>query len=229
MSQKVSNVKIEESWKNVLMNEFEQPYFQSIKSFLVQEKQGGKKIYPPGSLIFNAYNTTPFNQVKVVIIGQDPYHGPQQAMGLSFSVPRGVAVPSSLKNIYKELATNINGFQIPNHGDLTKWAEQGVFLLNASLTVEHRKANAHKDIGWHKFTDATIRRLSEGREGLVFLLWGSFARKKKTLIDTTKHHILESVHPSGLSAHRGFFGCEHFSKANAILQQQGKTPIDWQV
>lgn len=228
MSQ-VSNVQIEESWKAVLAGEFQQPYFQAIKTFLVQAKADQKVIYPPGRLIFNAFNTTPFDQVKVVILGQDPYHGPKQAMGLSFSVPRGVPVPSSLQNIYKELADDIQGFQLPRHGDLTHWAEQGVFLLNAALTVEHKTANAHKDIGWHQFTDAVIRKLSAEREGLVFLLWGSFARKKKALIDPLKHHILESVHPSGLSAHRGFFGCKHFSQTNAYLEARGLAPIDWQV
>lgn len=228
MSQ-VTDVRIEASWKAALSSEFQQPYFQAIKAFLVQAKAAGKTVYPPGKLIFNAFDTTPLERVKVVILGQDPYHGPGQAMGLSFSVPRGVAVPSSLQNIYKELADDIPGFKMPRHGDLTRWAEQGVFLLNASLTVEHKAANAHKDIGWHTFTDAVIRKLSAEREGLVFLLWGSFARKKKALIDPLKHHVLESVHPSGLSAHRGFFGCKHFSQANAYLEQQGLTPIDWQV
>ncbi|MGB0863178.1 MAG: uracil-DNA glycosylase [Saprospiraceae bacterium] len=229
MTKLVNDVKIEESWKNLLHEEFQQPYFSAIKSFLLQAKEEGKVVYPSGSLIFNAFNTTPVEQVKVVIIGQDPYHGPNQAMGLSFSVPKTEKIPSSLRNIFKELETDIEGFQKPTHGDLTKWAEQGVFLLNACLTVEHKTANAHKNIGWHQFTDAVIRKLSEERTGLVFLLWGNFAKKKKALIDTTKHHVLESVHPSGLSAHRGFFGCKHFSQTNELLEAQGTSPIDWNI
>jgi len=229
MSVKVTNVNIEESWKKVLMHEFQQPYFATIKQFLINEKKAGKIIYPPGPLIFNAFNSTPFPDVKVVILGQDPYHGPNQAMGLSFSVPIGEKIPSSLRNIYKELQTDIDGFTMPKHGDLTKWTNQGVFLLNAFLTVRHKQPASHQKIGWQTFTDAVIRKLSEEREGLIFLLWGSFAKKKKTLIDTSKHHIFESVHPSGLSAHRGFFGSKPFSKTNNILIQQGKKPINWQV
>lgn len=225
----MNDVKIEASWKKLLDEEFEQPYFSEIKNFLVKAKAEGKRVYPSGKLIFNAFDTTPVHQVKVVIIGQDPYHGENQAMGLSFSVPRTEKVPSSLQNIYKELVTDIPNFEKPKHGDLTKWAEQGVFLLNACLTVEHKTANAHKNIGWHQFTDAVIRKLSTERTGLVFLLWGSFAKKKKALIDTTKHHVLESVHPSGLSAHRGFFGCKHFSQTNELLEKQGLSGIDWQV
>lgn len=229
MTVKLNNVQIEESWKAVLSDEFQQPYFETIKQFLLNEKKGGKIIYPKGSLIFNAFNSTPFNQVKVVILGQDPYHGPNQAMGLSFSVPKGEKIPSSLRNIYKELQTDIEDFTMPNHGDLTRWASQGVFLLNAFLTVQHKQPASHQKIGWQTFTDAVIRKLSEEKEGLVFLLWGSFARKKKSLIDTSKHHIFESVHPSGLSANRGFFGSKPFSKTNAVLIKQGKTPINWQV
>lgn len=221
----MSNVKIEESWKKVLKDEFEQPYFQALANFLRAEKSAGKKIYPPGSLIFNAFNTTPFNDVKVVILGQDPYHNPGEAMGLSFSVPHGVRTPPSLQNIYKELHADL-GVPIPRHGDLTKWAEQGVFLLNAMLTVEHRKAGSHKDAGWQNFTDAVIRKLSEKREGLVFMLWGSFARSKKVLIDPNRHLVLEAAHPSPL-ARGAYFGSRHFSKANQYLQQRGKTPIDW--
>lgn len=221
----MSNVKIEESWKEVLKEEFEQPYFQSLANFLRAEKSAGKKIYPPGSLIFNAFNTTPFNDVKVVILGQDPYHNPGEAMGLSFSVPRGVRKPPSLQNIYKELHDDL-GVPIPQHGDLTKWAEQGVFLLNAMLTVEHRQAGSHKDAGWQNFTDAVIRKLSEEREGLVFMLWGSFARSKKVLIDANRHLVLEAAHPSPL-ARGAYFGSRHFSKANQYLQQQGRIPIDW--
>lgn len=227
MSEKVTSVQIEESWKQLLADEFQQPYFAALKSFLVTEKQAGKTIYPPGQLIFNAFNTTPVDKVKVVVIGQDPYHGPGQAMGLSFSVPQGAKVPASLKRIYKELASDIEGFEMPNHGDLTKWAEQGVFLLNASLTVEHKKANSHKKAGWHKFTDAVIKRLSDEKSGIVFLLWGNFARKKKELIDTSKHHILEAPHPSPLA--HGFLGCQHFSQCNGLLEKQGDTPINWQV
>lgn len=227
MSEKVNNIKIEESWKTALSDEFQQPYFSAIKSFLVKEKQAGKVIYPPGSLIFNAFNTTPLDKVKVVILGQDPYHGPKQAMGLSFSVPNGIRIPASLRRIYKELETDIEGFKMPNHGDLTKWANQGVFLLNASLTVEHKKANSHKKAGWHKFTDAVIKRISDNREGIVFLLWGNFARQKKVLIDASKHHILEAPHPSPLA--RGFLGCRHFSQCNALLKQQGSEPIDWNI
>ncbi len=222
---KITNVQIDPSWKEVLQDEFQQPYFAAIKQFLVQEKKAGKTIYPPGPLIFNAFNTTPFNEVKAVILGQDPYHGPRQAMGLSFSVPKDVRIPASLRNIYKELHDDV-GIPIPNHGDLTSWAQQGVFLLNAMLTVEHKKAGSHKKIGWQKFTDAVIRTLSEKREGIVFLLWGNFARSKKALIDQMKHHVLEAVHPSPLAGN-AFLGCKHFSKANELLSKQGKTPVDW--
>jgi uracil-DNA glycosylase len=221
----MSNVKIEESWKAALKHEFEQPYFQSIATFLRKEKKQGKKIYPPGPLIFNAFNTTPFDNVKVIIIGQDPYHNPGEAMGLSFSVPQGVRVPPSLRNIYKELNEDLS-IAPPKHGDLTKWAEQGVFLLNAMLTVEHKSAGSHRKIGWQGFTNAVIRKLSEKREGLVFMLWGGFARKKKELIDRDKHLVLEAAHPSPLAG-GAYFGSRHFSKANDYLEQQGKTPIDW--
>jgi uracil-DNA glycosylase len=223
----MSNVKIEESWKAVLKDEFTQPYFQGLATFLKKAKQEGKVIYPPGSLIFNAFNTTPFEKVKVVILGQDPYHNPGEAMGLSFSVPRGKRIPPSLRNIYKELHTDV-GITIPGHGDLSKWADQGVFLLNAMLTVEHNKAGSHKKIGWQNFTDAVIRKLSDQREGLVFMLWGGFAKKKKVLIDANKHLILEAAHPSPLAG-GAFFGSRHFSQANAYLAQQGQEQIDWQV
>lgn len=226
MSQ-VNNVKIEESWKQALQQEFQQPYFAAIKQFLVQEKQAGKTIYPSGSLIFNAFNTTPLDQVKVVILGQDPYHGPNQAMGLSFSVPRQVAIPASLRNVYKEIHRDLV-LPIPTHGDLSKWAQQGVFLLNAMLTVEARKAGSHKKIGWQKFTDAVIQSISQHREGIVFMLWGNFAKNKKSLIDLTKHHVLESVHPSPLAGN-AFQGNSHFSKANELLTAQGQTAIDWAV
>lgn len=223
----MSNVKIEPSWKAVLENEFEQPYFQSIAAFLRREKEAGKVIYPPGPLIFNAFNSTPFDQVKVVILGQDPYHNPGEAMGLSFSVPRGIATPPSLKNIYKELNSDV-GVPIPAHGDLSSWAKQGVFLLNAMLTVEHKQAQSHQHIGWQNFTDAVIRKLSEQREHLVFMLWGNFARKKASLIDASRHLILEAAHPSPLAG-GAFFGCKHFSQANAYLEEHGLTPIDWKV
>ncbi|MCB0561559.1 MAG: uracil-DNA glycosylase [Phaeodactylibacter sp.] len=221
----MSNVQIEESWKYVLKSEFEQPYFQSLATFLRKEKESGKTIYPPGSLIFNAFNTTPFDKVKVVILGQDPYHNPGEAMGLSFSVPRGVRTPPSLKNIYKELNEDL-GVPIPSHGDLTHWAEQGVFLLNAMLTVERNKPRSHQKIGWQTFTDTVIRRLSDQREGLVFMLWGGFARQKKQLIDSSKHLVLEAAHPSPLAG-GAFFGSRHFSRANEYLKQQGKEPVDW--
>ncbi len=228
MSQ-TNKVKIHESWSKVLDVEFQKSYFSDIKSFLVKEKTAGQKIYPPGSQIFNAFDTTPFDQVKVVVIGQDPYHGPKQAMGLCFSVSREIPKPPSFENIFKELKTDLN-LPIPNHGDLTKWAQQGVFLLNASLTVRAHQANSHKSIGWHTFTDAVIKILSDQREGLIFLLWGGFAKKKASLIDSSKHHVLTSGHPSPLSANKGYwFGNKHFSKTNELLQQNGQTPIDWTV
>lgn len=221
----MSNVKIEPSWKAVLGTEFESPYFQALAQFLKKEKQAGKTIYPPGSMIFNAFEQTPFEQVKVVIIGQDPYHNPGEAMGLCFSVPKGVRVPPSLRNIYRELQTDLS-LPIPNHGDLTTWAQQGVFLLNAMLTVERSKAGSHQKIGWQSFTDAVIRKLSEERTGLVFLLWGRFARSKAALIDPSRHLVLEAAHPSPL-ARDAFQGCRHFSKANQYLKDNGKAPIDW--
>ncbi len=223
----MSEVKIEESWKAVLKDEFSQPYFQGIVSYLKQEKAAGKVIYPPGSLIFNAFEQTPFAQVKVVILGQDPYHNPGEAMGLSFSVPKGVNIPPSLQNIYKELNNDL-GVPIPAHGDLSAWAAQGVFLLNAMLTVTHRQPQSHHKIGWQNFTDAVIRKLSEQREHLVFMLWGNFARKKNVLIDSSKHLILEAAHPSPLAG-GAFFGCQHFSKANEYLQAHGQSPVNWNI
>lgn len=220
-------VQIEDSWKQVLASEFEKPYFAQIVQFLKAEKSAGKVIYPPGSQIFNAFNTTPFDAVKVVILGQDPYHGPGQAMGLSFSVPKTTKIPASLKNIYKEIYTDL-AIPIANHGDLTTWAKQGVFLLNAMLTVEANLASSHKNIGWQLFTDAVISHLSEKRSGLVFLLWGNFARAKKELIDPKKHLILEAAHPSPLAG-GAFFGCKHFSKTNAYLKQQNQQEIDWSI
>jgi uracil-DNA glycosylase len=226
MSQ-VTNIKIDESWKNELADEFQQPYFAAIKQFLLQEKQAGYKIFPPGKLIFNAFDSTPFDKVKVVILGQDPYHNIGQAHGLSFSVPDGVKPPPSLENMFKELKTDI-GIEIPQTGNLQKWANQGVLLLNAGLTVRAHQANSHKNAGWHKFTDAVIRKLSTEREGIVFLLWGGFAKKKASLIDHSRHHVLMTGHPSPLSANRGYwFGNKHFSKTNDLLKKQGLTPIDW--
>ncbi|HMN91458.1 MAG TPA: uracil-DNA glycosylase [Saprospiraceae bacterium] len=221
----MSDIKIEASWKAVLQAEFSQPHFQSLATFLRQEKEHGKTIYPPGSLIFNAFNITPFHQVKVVILGQDPYHNPGEAMGLSFSVPQGVKIPPSLQNIYKELQEDL-GTPIRPDGNLTDWATQGVFLLNAMLTVERNRPQSHQKIGWQHFTDAVIRSLSEQREHIVFMLWGNFARKKNVLIDSSKHLILEAAHPSPLAG-GSFFGCRHFSKANAYLVAHNQTPINW--
>lgn len=220
------DVKIEESWKNLLKDEFSKPYFQQIVTHLKTERSQQKTIYPPGSLIFNAFNTTPVNQVKVVILGQDPYHGPHQAHGLCFSVPPGVPAPPSLVNIFKELKEDL-GIAIPQHGTLTHWAQQGVFLLNASLTVRAGEPMSHAKIGWATFTDTVIRLISEAREHLVFMLWGKFAQEKAVLIDDSKHLVLRAAHPSPLSAHNGFFGCRHFSKANDYLVKEGMDPIDW--
>ena len=224
----VQDVNIETSWKKALAHEFAQPYFAQIKDGLLAEKNAGKTIYPRGSLIFNAFNTTPLPEVKVVILGQDPYHQPNQAMGLSFSVPQGVPIPPSLRNVYKELARTIDGFVLPNHGDLSKWAEQGVFLLNAVLTVAQGQAASHAKLGWQYFTDAVIRTISEHNEGVVFMLWGNFAKQKAELIDAHRHHILTAVHPSPLAG-GGFAGCNHFALANELLLKQGKQPINWQV
>ena len=218
---------IEESWKKVLWDEFQQPYFAELKQFLLEEKRK-YTVYPPGPMIFNAFNKTPFDKVKVVLIGQDPYHEPGQAHGLCFSVQDGVPHPKSLINIFKELHDDV-GFVIPQSGNLEKWTEQGVFLLNATLTVRAHEAGSHQNHGWERFTDAAISKLSMQREGLVFLLWGSYAKQKEALIDTSKHYILSTVHPSPLSAHRGFFGCKHFSKTNEILRKLGKTEINWQL
>ncbi len=221
-------VKIDPSWLSVIGDEFDKPYMQALKEFLLQQKNSGKVIYPPGSQWFSALNYTPFNKVRVVILGQDPYHGPHQAHGLCFSVLPGVKVPPSLANIYKELAEDL-GIQQPNHGCLTSWAKQGVLLLNATLTVEQSNAGAHQGKGWEQFTDQAIRALNDQRDGIVFLLWGSYAQRKGAFIDQSRHLVLKSVHPSPLSAYRGFFGCGHFSAANRYLQQQGLTPIDWQL
>ena len=220
------DVKIEASWKEVLKHEFTKPYFLQVATHLKTERATGALVYPPGQMIFNAFNTTPFEQVKVVILGQDPYHGPGQAMGLSFSVPDGVPPPPSLGNIYKELLADI-GLPIPKTGNLTKWAQQGVFLLNAILTVRSNEPASHAKIGWMDFTDAVIRKISDQKKGVVFLLWGKFAQEKQVLIDETQHAVLKASHPSPFSADKGFFGCKHFSKTNALLMKQGLDAIDW--
>src|SRR5688572_27921770 len=207
------DVKIEPSWKELLNDEFTKPYFEQAVLHLKTEKTQGKTIYPPGPLIFNAFDTTPIEKVKVVILGQDPYHGPRQAHGLCFSVQNGVAPPPSLINIFKELHEDV-GFSIPDHGNLTKWAIQGVFLLNASLTVRASEPMSHAKIGWAQFTDTVIRKISDHQPHVVFMLWGKFAQEKRILIDETKHLVLRAAHPSPLSAHAGFFGCKHFSQAN---------------
>jgi len=222
---KPERVKIEESWKQALSSEFEQPYFDNIKQRLFVAKNSGLLIYPPVGLIFNAFKLTPLDKVKVVIIGQDPYHGPGEAMGLSFSVPKGVRIPPSLRNIFKELHAD-TGVTIPNHGDLTPWADQGVLLLNAMLTVQHKNPGSHKSLGWQQFTNAVIRTISQEREGIVFLLWGRFAQQKASFIDSSKHHILTAAHPSPL-ARNAFSGCKHFSKTNELLMKQNQSPIDW--
>jgi uracil-DNA glycosylase len=220
------DVKIEDSWKDVLKQEFKKDYFLQITTFLKNEKISGQAIYPPGGLIFNAFNTTPFNNVKLVLLGQDPYHGQGQAHGLSFSVQKGVPPPPSLVNIYKELKNDI-GMAIPSHGDLTPWAQQGVLLLNASLTVRANEPMSHAKIGWADFTNAVIEKISAQKAHVVFLLWGKFAQEKQALIDETKHLVLKAAHPSPFSADKGFFGCKHFSQANQWLMSNGIDPIDW--
>lgn len=222
----VKDVKIEETWKEALAEEFGKPYFAAIKDFLRTAHGEGKTIYPPAKLIFHAFDRVPLPNVKVVILGQDPYHGPGQAHGLSFSVPKAAKTPPSLRTIYKELLEDVEDFEKPNHGNLEKWADQGVFLLNAFLTVEHKKAGSHQKIGWGNFTDAVIQKISDERKGVVFMLWGAFAKKKASLIDGSKHLILEAAHPSPL-ARDAFLGSKHFSQANTYLQEQGKEPIDW--
>lgn len=221
------NPSIEESWKSVLSAEFNKPYFLELKVFLLEEKKKFR-VFPPGSLIFNAFNHTPFGKVKVVFIGQDPYHGYGQAHGLCFSVPNGVSKPPSLVNIFKELENDL-GISPPPHGNLEKWADQGVLLLNATLTVRENQAGSHQRKGWEAFTDAAIRQLSAQKDGVIFVLWGNFAIAKKELIDSTRHPVLTAAHPSPLSASKGFFGCRHFSKINEILRKQGKQEIDWRL
>lgn len=220
------DVAIEQSWKEELKEEFSKPYFEKIVHFLKDEKKAGKTIYPPGKLIFNAFECTPLENVKVVIIGQDPYHNPGQAHGLCFSVADGVQPPPSLINIFKELHDDL-GIAIPRTGNLEKWARQGVLLLNVSLTVESNKPMSHSNIGWHIFTDEAIKHVSQHREHVVFMLWGRFAQNKESLIDRTKHKVLKAAHPSPLSAHSGFMGCRHFSQANNWLSEMGEKPIDW--
>ena len=222
------DVKIEETWKEVLKDEFTKDYFLQIATFIKTEKAAGKIIYPPGALIFNAFEKTPFNKVKVVLLGQDPYHNPGQAHGLSFSVPDGVVKPPSLINIVKELQSDV-GITPTVSGNLERWAMQGVLLLNASLTVRKNEPGSHSKIGWIEFTDAVIRKISELKKGVVFLLWGKFAQDKQVLIDETKHHVLKAAHPSPFSADKGFFGCKHFSKTNEFLMQDGLQPIDWKL
>ncbi|MDP1521267.1 uracil-DNA glycosylase [Porticoccus litoralis] len=216
------------SWLDVMADEFDKPYMATLRDYLAEQKQQGKIIYPAGSNWFAAFNFTPFDAVKVVILGQDPYHGPNQAHGLCFSVMPGIEIPPSLRNIYQELHSDL-GFKSPSHGCLAHWAEQGVLLLNSTLTVEQGNAGAHQGRGWEEFTDRAIHELNARRDGLVFLLWGSYAQKKGAFIDCSRHLVLKAPHPSPLSAYRGFFGCHHFSRANEYLRQHGKNPIDWQL
>ena len=224
----MTKVQLHESWLSRLDDQFDQPYMSKLREFLVVRKQHQAVIYPPGSQIFNALNTTQFDQVRVVILGQDPYHGPGQAHGLCFSVLPGVKIPPSLANIYREIEADL-GIAAPHQGYLQSWAEQGVLLLNAVLTVERGQAGSHQGKGWETFTDAIVQLLNDEREGLVFMLWGSYAMKKGAVIDRRKHLVLKAPHPSPLSAHRGFLGCRHFSSANEYLQQHQHTPIDWSV
>lgn len=218
-------VKIEKSWQEVLQTEFDKPYFENLVGFVKQE-YASRTIFPPAGQIFNAFNTCPFNNVKVVILGQDPYHGPGQAHGLCFSVNDGIQFPPSLQNIFKEITSDL-GIPAPKTGNLTRWAEQGVLLLNATLTVRASQAGSHQGKGWEEFTDAVIKTISEKAENVVFILWGSYAIKKKSLINPSKHCILTAPHPSPLSSYRGFFGCKHFSQTNTYLTTKGKTPIEW--
>jgi len=220
-------VQIDSSWYRVLENQFSLPYFDELRSHLHQEKQLGKIIYPPGKNIFKAFELTKFEDLKVVILGQDPYHGPGEAMGLSFSVPKSKRIPPSLKNIYKEIERDL-GYSIPEHGDLSKWAAQGVLLLNAMLTVEHKRAGSHSKIGWQTFTDAVIKCISNNKSNIIFLLWGNFAKSKKVLIDESRHQVLLAAHPSPL-ARNAFNNCKHFSKTNQILRNIGKKEIDWTI
>lgn len=219
------NPHIEDSWLQVLKEEFKKDYFLQLKQFLLEEKRQ-YQVFPPGQRIFAAFDSTPFQDVKVVLLGQDPYHGPGQAHGLCFSVPDGVRQPPSLVNIFQELKEDLE-IPVPTHGNLEKWAKQGVLLLNATLTVRANQAGSHQHKGWEQFTDQVIHSLSSGREGLVFLLWGNYAQAKAEMIDISKHHILKAAHPSPFSVYRGFYGCKHFSKTNELLLKMGKTSIDW--
>ena len=221
-------IELNKEWLSLLEDEFDLPYMGDLSQFLRLEQAAGKIIYPAGNNIFAALNTTPLSQVKVVILGQDPYHGPNQAHGLSFSVPKGVVIPPSLKNIYKEIKNEF-GEKPPTHGNLITWANQGVLLLNSVLTVEHSKAASHQGKGWEQFTDQVIKIISNERQNIVFLLWGAYAQKKGQSIDKSKHLVLSAPHPSPLSAHRGFLGCQHFSKTNDYLQSSNQIPIDWQI
>jgi uracil-DNA glycosylase len=222
-------VLLEASWLELLKDEFEKPYMVQLREFLKNEKAAGHLIYPNNVDIFNAFAKTPFHQLKVVILGQDPYHGAQQAHGLSFSVQKGIAIPPSLKNIYKELATDIPGFMTPNHGNLSEWAEQGVLLLNATLTVQASMPGSHQKRGWETFTDEVIKTISNKSQGIIFILWGNFAQAKSVLIDEKRHFIIKSPHPSPFSAYNGFLGSKPFSKTNELLLKQGKEPINWQI
>jgi uracil-DNA glycosylase len=221
------NPRIEESWKAILEGEFDKQYFKELKEFLVDEKSK-YSVYPPGGLIFNAFRLTPFDRARVVLLGQDPYHGQGQAHGLCFSVPPGISAPPSLVNIFKEVERDL-GIPVPSHGNLEGWARQGVLLLNATLTVRANQPGSHQRKGWETFTNAVIGKLSEKRVGLIFLLWGKFAQEKEALIDTNRHYILKAAHPSPYSAYNGFFGCRHFSKTNEILKKHGLEEIDWRV
>ena len=221
-------IALEDGWKSALSTEFEQPYMQKLKSFLIERKQMGKRIFPRGSEYFRALDLTPLDEVKVVILGQDPYHGAGQAHGLCFSVQPGVRIPPSLVNIYKELRSDL-GIVPARHGFLEHWARQGVLLLNSVLTVEEAQAASHQGKGWETFTDAVIRKVNDECDAVVFMLWGAYAQRKAAFVDTSRHLVLKSPHPSPLSAHNGFFGCHHFSKANAFLEKHGRPPIDWQL
>ena len=223
------SIALEASWLEILKDEFDKPYMVKLRAFLQQEKETGQTIFPKNKDIFNAFTQTPFDQLKVVIIGQDPYHGAGQAHGMAFSVQKGVPIPPSLQNIFKELKNEYPNYVQPKNGDLTRWAQQGVLLLNATLTVRENKAGSHQKKGWEIFTNKVISKISEEKDDVVFLLWGKFAQDKAELIDTEKHHILKAAHPSPLAAHNGFFGCNHFIKTNEILQQNGLAVIDWQI
>ena len=216
-------------WKDVLGDEKQKPYFKQIMAYVDERRKAGVTVYPPAPDVFNAFKITPFDQIKVVILGQDPYHGPNQAHGLCFSVLGQVKQPPSLVNIFKELESDINGFQMPSHGNLSAWAAQGVLLLNTVLTVEQGRAHSHANIGWETFTDKVIAQINQHKDGVIFMLWGSHAQKTGGQIDKGRHRVLSTVHPSPLSAYRGFFGCKHFSQANQILESQGLKPINWQV